>query len=120
MDRLDLNGGSRLASLAALVRLALYRAPAASRAGGDEAAAAVGISRKLAAYHLDKLAEAGCSRSASSAAAAAAGPVLAGRQRSTCAPPARSRSPCQPGNYQLIAELLADAQADPRRARAPR
>jgi phosphoribosylglycinamide formyltransferase 2 len=39
----------------------------------------------------------GCSRSASSAAAAGAGPAPAGRQRSTCAPPARWRSPCQPG-----------------------
>jgi predicted transcriptional regulator len=80
-----------LASLAAPVRLALYRCVAGREQGlgRDEAAAAVGISRKLAAYHLDRLAEVGLLESASSAAAAAVGPVPAGRQRSTCAPPAR-------------------------------
>ena len=54
----------RLAALASLgdpLRRALYRS-VTSRDGGvgrDEAAAAVGVSRALAAYHLDKLVEAG-------------------------------------------------------------
>ena len=54
----------RLAALASLgdpLRRDLYRA-VTSRDGGvgrDEAAAAVGVSRALAAYHLDKLVEAG-------------------------------------------------------------
>jgi DNA-binding transcriptional ArsR family regulator len=62
MDRPDLERRlDALASLAAPVRLALYRCVAGREQGlgRDEAAAAVGISRKLAAYHLDKLAEAG-------------------------------------------------------------
>jgi DNA-binding transcriptional ArsR family regulator len=62
MDRLDLERRlDALASLAEPVRLALYRCIAGREQGlgREEAAAAVGISRKLAAYHLDKLAEAG-------------------------------------------------------------
>jgi DNA-binding transcriptional ArsR family regulator len=62
MDRLDLERRlNALASLAAPMRLALYRCVAGREQGlgRDEAVAAVGISRKLAAYHLDKLAEAG-------------------------------------------------------------
>jgi hypothetical protein len=70
-----------LASLAAPVRLALYRCVAGREQGlgRDEAAAAVGISRKLAAYHLDKLADAvradplGAARVALEGAARAAG-----------------------------------------------
>ncbi|HEX2075209.1 MAG TPA: helix-turn-helix domain-containing protein [Geodermatophilus sp.] len=54
----------RLARLAVLqdpVRLRLYQHIAAERepVGRDAAAAAVGVSRRLAAFHLDKLAEAG-------------------------------------------------------------
>lgn len=62
MDRPDLERRlDALASLAAPVRLALYRCVAGrgQGLGRDEAAATVGISRKLAACHLDKLAEAG-------------------------------------------------------------
>jgi DNA-binding transcriptional ArsR family regulator len=62
MDRPDLERRlDALASLAAPVRLALYRCVAGREQGlgRDEAAAAVGISRKLAAYHLDTLDEAG-------------------------------------------------------------
>jgi DNA-binding transcriptional ArsR family regulator len=62
MDRLDLERRlDALASLAAPVRPALYWCVAGREQGlgRDEAAVAVGISRKLAAYHLDKLAEAG-------------------------------------------------------------
>jgi DNA-binding transcriptional ArsR family regulator len=62
MDRLDLERRlDALASLADPVRPALYRCVAGREQGlgRDEAAATVSTSRKLAAYHLDKLAEAG-------------------------------------------------------------
>ena len=98
MDRLDLEQRlDALASLAEPVPLALYRYLAGREqgVGRDDAAAAVGTSRKLAAYHLDKLAEAGLLDVRFERHSGRTGPG-AGRQRSTCAPPARWRSPCQP------------------------
>ena len=124
MDRLDLERRlDALASLAAPVRLALYRCVAGREQGlgRDEAAAAVGISRKLAAYHLDKLAEAGLLEVRFERRSGRSGPG-AGRSAKIYL---RSASPLEVAlparNYQLIAELLADAvQADPQAPRAPR
>jgi predicted ArsR family transcriptional regulator len=117
MDRLDLERRlDALASLAAPVRLALYRCVAAREQGlgRDEAAAAVGISRKLAAYHLDKLAEAGLLEVRFERRSGRSGPG-AGRPAKIylrAAGPLEVALPAR--NYQLIAELLADAvQADP-------
>lgn len=80
----------------------------------DEAAAAVGISRKLAAYHLDKLAEAGLLEVRFERRSGRSGPG-AGRPAKLYLRSARPLEVALPArNYQLLAELLADAvQADP-------
>ncbi|MGH3552059.1 MAG: helix-turn-helix transcriptional regulator, partial [Mycobacterium sp.] len=78
-------------------------------AARDDAAGAVGISRTLAAYHLDKLADAGILAVSYARAAGRSGPG-AGR-------PAKRYSPAQqelsasvpPRNYGLLAKLLAEA-----------
>ena len=88
--------------------------PTASRAWGATKRPPRSASRKLAAYHLDKLADAGLldvrfeRRSGRSGPGAGRTAMLYRRSARPLevAPPAR--------NYQLIAELLADAvQADP-------
>jgi DNA-binding transcriptional ArsR family regulator len=89
--------------------------------GRDEAAAAVGVSRALAAYHLDKLAEAGLLDTRFQRRTGRAGPG-AGRPAKFYL---RSRSPVEVAlparNYQLIAELLATRSKPTSRAsRGPR
>jgi predicted ArsR family transcriptional regulator len=109
----------RLAALASLgdrLRRALYRA-VTSRDGGvgrDEAAAAVGVSRALAAYHLDKLVEAGLLETRFERRTGRRGPG-AGR---TAKLYLRSASPVEVAlparDYELMAGLLARAvEADP-------
>jgi predicted ArsR family transcriptional regulator len=105
-----------LASLADPVRRSLYWCVVGrdEGMGRDEAAAAVGISRALAAYHLDKLAEAGLLDTRFERRTGRAGPG-AGRPAKLYM---RSGSPVEVAlparNYQLIAQLLAHAvQADP-------
>jgi predicted ArsR family transcriptional regulator len=117
MNHLDLERRlDALASLAAPVRLALYRCVAGREQGmgRDEAAAAVGISRKLAAYHLDKLAETGLLEVRFERRSGRSGPG-AGRPAKLYRRSARPLEVALPArNYQLIAELLAHAvQADP-------
>jgi predicted ArsR family transcriptional regulator len=117
MDRLDLERRlDALASVAAPVRLALYRCVAGREqgVGRDEAAAAVGISRKLAAYHLDKLAEVGLLDTRLERRGGRSGPG-AGRPAKLYLRSARPLEVALPArNYPLIAELLANAvQADP-------
>jgi predicted ArsR family transcriptional regulator len=116
MDYPDLE--RRLVALASLVdpvRRALYQCVVArdEEMGRDEAAAAVGVSRALAAYHLDKLAEAGLLDTRFQRRTGRAWPA-AGRPAKLYL---RSRSPIEVAlparNYQLIAQLLAHAvQAD--------
>jgi predicted ArsR family transcriptional regulator len=109
----------RLAALASLggpLRRALYRS-VTSRDGGvgrDEAAAAVGVSRALAAYHLDKLVEAGLLDARFERRTGRRGPG-AGR---TAKLYLRSASPVEVAlparDYELMAGLLARAvEADP-------
>jgi predicted ArsR family transcriptional regulator len=117
MDRLDLERRlDALASLAEPVRLALYRCVADREQGmgRDEAAAAVGISRALAAYHLDTLADAGLLDVRFERRSGRSGPG-AGRTAKLYRRSARPLEVALPArNYRLIAELLADAvQADP-------
>jgi predicted ArsR family transcriptional regulator len=105
-----------LASLGGSLRRALYHC-VTSRDGGvgrDEAAAAVGVSRALAAYHLDKLVEAGLLDTRFERRTGRRGPG-AGR---TAKLYVRSASPVEVAlparDYQLLAELLARAvEADP-------
>jgi predicted ArsR family transcriptional regulator len=109
----------RLAALASLgdpLRRALYRS-VTSRDGGvgrDEAAAAVGLSRALAAYHLDKLVEAGLLDTRFERRTGRRGPG-AGR---TAKLYLRSANPVEVAlparDYELMAGLLARAvAADP-------
>jgi predicted ArsR family transcriptional regulator len=109
----------RLAALASLgdpLRRALYRS-VTSRDGGvgrDEAAAAVGVSRALVAYHLDKLVEAGMLETRFERRTGRRGPG-AGR---TAKLYLRSASPVEVAlparDYELMAGLLARAvEADP-------
>jgi predicted ArsR family transcriptional regulator len=117
MARPELN--RRLAALASLgdpLRRDLYHC-VTSREGGvgrDEAAAAVGVSRSLAAYHLDKLVEAGLLDTRFERRTGRRGPG-AGR---TAKLYLRSATPVEVAlparDYRLIAELLARAvDADP-------
>jgi predicted ArsR family transcriptional regulator len=105
-----------LASLGDPLRRALYRS-VTSRDGGvgrDEAAAAVGVSRALVAYHLDKLVEAGMLETRFERRTGRRGPG-AGR---TAKLYLRSASPVEVAlparDYELMAGLLARAvEADP-------
>jgi predicted ArsR family transcriptional regulator len=112
----DTSGLSDLAALSALedpTRRQLYAAVAAAGrpVGRDEAAAAVGISRSLAAYHLDKLAghgllEVGYARLGERSGAGGGRPAKLYRRA------AREfvlRAP--PRDYRLLAELLVRAAA---------
>jgi predicted ArsR family transcriptional regulator len=105
-----------LASLGGSLRRALYRWVTSRHegVGRDEAAAAVGVSRALAAYHLDKLVEAGLLDTRFERRTGRRGPG-AGR---TAKLYVRSASPVEVAlparDYELLAELLARAvEADP-------
>jgi predicted ArsR family transcriptional regulator len=105
-----------LASLGDPLRRALYRL-ACERDGGvgrDEAAAAVGVSRALAAYHLDKLAEAGLLETRFERRTGRRGPG-AGRTAKLylrAATPIEVALPAR--DYRRMAGLLAEAvEADP-------
>ncbi len=77
----------------------------------DDAAAAVGISRTLAAYHLDKLAEAGILSVGYARPAGRSGPG-AGRPAKRYSRTQRDLSASvPPRNYGLLAKLLAEAVA---------
>lgn len=90
-------------------RLYEYVASCDEPVGRDDSANAVGISRTLAAYHLDKLAEAGILAVSYARAPGRSGP-RAGRpakryartQQELCAS-------VPPRNYRLLAKLLAEA-----------
>jgi predicted ArsR family transcriptional regulator len=117
MDHLDLERRlDALASLAGPVRLALYRCVADREhgMGRDEAAAAAGVSRALAAYHLDKLADAGLLDVRFERRSGRSGPG-AGRTAKLYRRSPRPLEVALPArNYRLIAELLAEAvRADP-------
>lgn len=107
----DLDPLAGLSSLDDPVRQRLYRYIAASDEpiARDDAAAAAGISRTLAAYHLDKLAEAGILSVSYARPAGRSGPG-AGRPAKRYA---RTRDELSvsvpPRNYRLLADLLVTA-----------
>jgi predicted ArsR family transcriptional regulator len=117
MDQAELDRRlDALSSLGDPLRRALYRFAVGidGGVGRDEAAAEVGISRALAAYHLDKLVEAGLLETRFERRTGRRGPG-AGR---TAKLYLRSASPVEVAlparDYQLMAELLARAvEADP-------
>src|SRR5512135_3349010 len=111
------NGPDRLAALAGLAsldepvrrRLYEYVGDQDWPVSRDEAAAAAGITRTLAAYHLDKLAEAGLLATSYQRPAGRAGPGAgrpaklyrqAGQELTVSVPPRA---------YELLARLLAEA-----------
>jgi predicted ArsR family transcriptional regulator len=108
---------SDLAALAALddpTRRRLYECVAAAPQAltRDEAAAATGIGRSLAAYHLDKLTEHGLLEAGYARAPGRTGPG-AGRPAKRYSRASRefaARTP--PRDYRLLAELLVDAARD--------
>jgi predicted ArsR family transcriptional regulator len=108
-----LEGVAGLGSLDDPVRRRLYDYVAScdEPAARDDAAAAVGISRTLAAYHLDKLADAGILSVSYARPPGRSGPG-AGRpaKRYTRTRQELSVS-VPPRNYRLLAELLAEAVA---------
>ena len=103
-----------IGSLQEPMRRALYRYVAAQRAevGRDEAAAAVGIQRSLAAFHLDRLVDAGLLEASYRRLSGRTGPG-AGRPaklyRRSSAEHAVSLPPRQ---YDLAAELMAEAMEE--------
>ncbi|HET9876758.1 MAG TPA: helix-turn-helix domain-containing protein [Mycobacterium sp.] len=117
MDTSARDGLAPLAGLSSLddpVRRRLYRHVAScdDPVARDDAAAAVGISRTLAAYHLDKLADAGILSVSYARPAGRTGPG-AGRpaKRYTRTRQELSVS-VPPRNYALLADLLVAAMAD--------
>src|SRR5688500_11781867 len=68
----------------------------AEPAGRDEAAAAAGVGRTLAAYHLDRMVEDGLLEVSFARRTGRSGPG-AGRPSSTGGPPGSSTSACRPG-----------------------
>jgi len=117
MEIVNAAGLADLAALSALAdptRRRLYGlvVEAGRPLGRDEAVAAVGISRSLAAYHLDKLAEQGLLEVEYARPPGRAGPG-AGRPAKLYRRAAREfvlRAP--PRDYQLLAELLVRTAAD--------
>lgn len=109
-DRAAVQG---LSSLADPVRRRLYNYVAScdEPVSRDDAAAAAEIGRTLAAYHLDKLAEAGLLVTSYARPAGRGGPG-AGRPAKRYARAERELAvSVPPRNYQLLARLLADAVA---------
>lgn len=108
------DSAARLAALATLddpVRRRLYEYVSGQDqpVSRDEAAAAAGIGRALAAYHLDKLAGAGLLDAAYQRPAGRTGPG-AGRPAKLYRPSARELSVSVPPRaYELLARLLAEA-----------
>ena len=92
------------------VRRALYEHVVA--AGGEvsrnQAAEAAGVGRGLAAFHLDKLVEAGLLEATFRRLWSGAVPGPAGRPSCTAGPPARSRPAFPPRTYETAAHLLAE------------
>jgi predicted ArsR family transcriptional regulator len=100
-----------LASLGDQVRRGLYRfvVEQARPVGRDEAATAVGVSRSLAAYHLDRLVEEGLLEARFARLGTRRGPG-AGRPSKLYARSSRQFAVhLPPRNYELAARLMAEA-----------
>lgn len=104
------------------VRRSLYRhvAAQAGEVSRDEAASAVGIQRQLAAFHLDKLVEAGLLEVSFRRLSGRTGPGAGRPAKLYRRSPAEHAVSFPPRKYDLAAELLANAveEAGDRSARA--
>lgn len=110
-DGLDPLAG--LSSLDDPVRRRLYRFVAScdQPVARDDAAAAVGISRTLAAYHLDRLADAGILSVSYARAAGRSGPGAGRPAKRYARTRAEMSVTVPPRNYGLLADLLVAAMA---------
>jgi predicted ArsR family transcriptional regulator len=111
------DGLERLAQLTDPTRLGLYRFAVTSRAGvsRDEGANALGISRSLAAYHLDKLVEAGLLEVRFERRTGRQGPGAGRPAKIYTASRRELQVSVPPRDYELAAQLLAetlDAETD--------
>lgn len=113
----------RLAQLTDPIRLGLYRNASASPIGvtREEAGNAVGISRSLAAYHLDKLVEAGLLEARFERRTGRQGPGAGRPAKIYTASRRELQVSVPPRDYELAAQLLAetldaDTDAAPRSA----
>lgn len=107
---------SRLTALADPVRRRLYEYVIGRHAPvrRDEAALSVGVSRTLAAYHLDRLAEAGLLSTRYARPPGQSGPGAGRPAKQYVATPDEVSITVPPRSYDLLAGLLADAvAADP-------
>ncbi len=110
----------RIASLGDEQRRALYRVVAEARVplGRDEAAAAVGISRSLAAYHLDRLVEQGLLVAHFERRGRRGGPGAGRPAKLYRRAPRDVAVALPPRNYALLADVLATALETPGEPRA--
>ncbi|MGQ0804933.1 MAG: helix-turn-helix transcriptional regulator [Actinomycetota bacterium] len=112
----DLDG---LSDLADPVRRALYRhvVGAGQPVGRDAAAGAVGISRSLAAYHLDRLVEAGLLDARYERLGGRRGPGAGRPSKLYTRSPSRFQVTVPARDYELAARLLATSVEGDERAR---
>jgi predicted ArsR family transcriptional regulator len=105
-----LDGIGRLSSLDDPVRRQLYEYVAScdGPVARDDAAAAVGINRSLAAYHLDKLADAGILTISYSRPAGRSGPGAGRPTKRYIRTQQEVSASVPPRNYELVATLLAE------------
>ena len=103
-----------LASLAEPVRRALYDFVVASSGpvGRDEAAEAVGVSRQVAAYHLDRLADDGLLEVEFRRLTGKAGPGAGRPSKLYCRSSQEYEVSVPPRRYELAARILLDAVRD--------
>jgi predicted ArsR family transcriptional regulator len=104
----------QLAELAPLLdpvrrALYLYVAAQAAEVGRDEAAAAVGVTRRLAAFHLDKLVDAGFLEPSFRRLGPRSGPGSGRPSKLYKATTSERQVSLPPRDYELLAELLAQA-----------
>ncbi|MDI3315188.1 MAG: helix-turn-helix domain-containing protein [Mycobacterium sp.] len=109
----DLDAVARLSSLADPLRRRLYEYVASrdEPVARDDVAAAAGISHKLAAYHLDKLADAGILTVSYARPPGRSGPGAGRPAKRYLRAQQELLAGVPPRNYGLLAELLADAIA---------
>jgi predicted ArsR family transcriptional regulator len=107
----DTNGVDRLGGLVDPVRRALYRfvAGAGALVSRDEAAAAVDVSRSLAAYHLDRLADDGLLETTYQRRTGRSGPGAGRPAKLYRRAPGEITVSVPPRDYELAARLLAAA-----------
>lgn len=112
-DDVDWEALAGLSSLDDPVRRRLYRVVAEhdGPASRDEAAAATGISRSLAAYHLDKLVDAGLLRAGYARPSGRGGPGAGRPAKLYSQTDGDLRVSVPPRDYELLARLLAAAVA---------